>query len=64
MTSQGDPDLAFFLGEAQDGGEQRAGTATSKSGQHKPASAQSTDLLGLSMEEELTEEEELVRIPD
>lgn len=55
---QGDPGLAFFLGEPLDspGGAR----AASKGGQKKPASAGATDLLGLTMDEELTEEEELV----
>ncbi len=55
---QGDPGLAFFLGEPLDS-PGHAGTA-SKDGQKKPASAGATDLLGLTMEDELTEEEELV----
>ena len=57
-ASQSDPGLAFFLGEPLES-PGRSGAA-SKGDQKKPASAGATDLLGLTMEEELTEEEELV----
>ena len=61
IALQNKPDVAFMLGEPfLEGPEQRTGTAghsRSAQQQRKPASAQSTDLLGLPMEEELTQEE-------
>ena len=60
-TLQNKPEVAFILVEpCLEGAEQRTGTAghsRSAQQQQKPTSAQSTDLLGLPMEEELTQEE-------
>lgn len=54
LCSQADPDLAFYLEEAFEQLSPRTGALQ--------PSAAGTDLLGMNLEEELTEEEELVTI--
>ncbi len=60
LSLQADPDLAVYLEEAFEQLSPHNGALKQLSGGLAPAG---TDLLGLSLDEELTEEEELVQTP-